>query len=162
MLDLNLIRNDAQKVKEALAKKGYEVDFTELLQWDQERKSAKQNVETLKAQRNKVSGEIPKLKKAGQPVEHIFEEMRNLGEEISKCDKAVAELEEKINDFLLRLPNMPDPDLVGGEKENNVVIKMVGEKPNFDFKAKNPTLILRQKITLTFVPLLALSITSVA
>ena len=137
MLDLNLIRSDAQKVKEALAKKGYEVDFSELLAWDQERKSAKQNVEALKAQRNKVSGEIPKLKKAGQPVEHIFEEMRNLGEEIAKCDKIVAELEEKINDFLLRLPNMPDPDLVGGEKENNVVIKMYGEKPNFDFKAKN-------------------------
>ena len=96
MLDLNLIRNDAQKVADALAKKGCIVDFSELLGWDAERKTSKQNVESLKAQRNKVSAEIPKLKKAGQPVEHIFEEMRNLGEEISLCDKKVAELEEKI------------------------------------------------------------------
>ncbi|MBO5774124.1 MAG: serine--tRNA ligase, partial [Clostridia bacterium] len=49
MLDLNLIRNDAKKVSEALAKKGYEVDFSELLEWDKTRKSAKQNVEALKA-----------------------------------------------------------------------------------------------------------------
>ena len=66
MLDLNLIRNDAQKVAEALAKKGYEVDFTELLGWDAERKASKQNVESLKAQRNKVSAEIPKLKSSSK------------------------------------------------------------------------------------------------
>ena len=64
MLDLNLIRSDAKKVSEALAKKGYEVDFSELLEWDQARKSAKQNVESLKAQRNKVSAEIPNLPEA--------------------------------------------------------------------------------------------------
>ena len=137
MLDINLIRSDSAKVSAALAKKGYTVDFAEMLGWDAERKAAKQSVEELKAKRNKVSAEIPKLKKAGEPVEKIFEEMRALGDEIAAEDARIAELEGKINDFLLGLPNMPDDDLLAGEKENNQVIKVVGKPAEFDFKPKN-------------------------
>ena len=137
MLDINLIRSDSAKVSAALAKKGYKVDFAEMLGWDAERKAAKQSVEELKAKRNKVSAEIPKLKKAGEPVEKIFEEMRALGDEIAAEDARIAELEGKINDFLLGLPNMPDDDLLAGEKENNQVIKVVGKPTEFGFKPKN-------------------------
>ena len=137
MLDINLIRSDSGKVSAALAKKGYEADFAEMLAWDAERKAAKQSVEELKAKRNKVSAEIPKLKKAGEPVEKIFEEMRALGDEIAAKDAKIAELEVKINDFLLGLPNMPDDDLSAGEKENNQVIKVVGKPTEFGFKPKN-------------------------
>ena len=137
MLDINLIRSDSAKVSAALAKKGYKVDFAEMLGWDAERKAAKQSVEELKAKRNKVSAEIPKLKKAGEPVEKIFEEMRALGDEIAAEDARIAELEGKINDFLLGLPNMPDDDLLAGEKENNQVIKVVGKPTEFVFKPKN-------------------------
>ena len=137
MLDINLIRSDSGKVSAALAKKGYAVDFAEMLGWDAERKAAKQSVEELKAKRNKVSAEIPKLKKAGEPVEKIFEEMRALGDEIAAKDARIAELEGKINDFLLGLPNMPDDDLSAGEKENNQVIKVVGKPTEFGFKPKN-------------------------
>ena len=137
MLDINLIRSDSGKVSAALAKKGYEADFAEMLAWDAERKAAKQAVEELKAKRNKVSAEIPKLKKAGEPVEKIFEEMRALGDEIAAADAKIAELEVKINDFLLGLPNMPDDDLSAGEKENNQVIKVVGKPTEFGFKPKN-------------------------
>ncbi len=137
MLDINLIRSDSAKVSAALAKKGCAVDFAEMLGWDAERKAAKQSVEELKAKRNKVSAEIPKLKKAGEPVEKIFEEMRALGDEIAVKDARIAELEGKINDFLLGLPNMPDDDLLAGEKENNQVIKVVGKPTEFGFKPKN-------------------------
>ncbi|MBO8424342.1 MAG: serine--tRNA ligase [Firmicutes bacterium] len=137
MLDINLIRSDSAKVSAALAKKGYTVDFAEMLGWDAERKAAKQSVEELKAKRNRVSAEIPKLKKAGEPVEKIFEEMRALGDEIAAEDARIAELEGKINDFLLGLPNMPDDDLLAGEKENNQVIKVVGKPTEFGFKPKN-------------------------
>ena len=137
MLDINLIRSDSGKVSAALAKKGCAVDFAEMLVWDAERKAAKQSVEELKAKRNKVSAEIPKLKKAGEPVEKIFEEMRALGDEIAAADTKIAELEVKINDFLLGLPNMPDDDLSAGEKENNQVIKVVGKPTEFGFKPKN-------------------------
>ncbi len=137
MLDLNLIRTNPEKVAASLAKKGCTVDFTELLAWDAERKAKIAEVETLKAKRNKVSAEIPKLKKAGQPVDEIFKEMRELGDEVAKLDKEVSDLADKVNDFIACLPNMPDDDLLAGEKENNKVIRVVGEKPVFDFPMKN-------------------------
>ena len=137
MLDLNLIRSNPEKVAASLAKKGCTVDFTELLAWDAERKAKIAEVETLKAKRNKVSAEIPKLKKAGQPVDEIFKEMRELGDEVAKLDKEVSDLADKVNGFIACLPNMPDDDLLAGEKENNKVIRVVGEKPVFDFHMKN-------------------------
>lgn len=137
MLDLNLIRTNPEKVAASLAKKGCTVDFTELLAWDAERKAKIAEVETLKAKRNKVSAEIPKLKKAGRPVDEIFKEMRELGDEVAKLDKEVSDLADKVNGFIACLPNMPDDDLLAGEKENNKVIRVVGEKPTFDFPMKN-------------------------
>ena len=137
MLDLNLIRSNPEKVAASLAKKGCTVDFTELLAWDAERKAKIAEVETLQAKRNKVSAEIPKLKKAGQPVDEIFKEMRELGDEVAKLDKEVSDLADKVNGFIACLPNMPDDDLLAGEKENNKVIRVVGEKPVFDFPMKN-------------------------
>ena len=137
MLDLNLIRSNPEKVAASLAKKGCTVDFTELLAWDAERKAKIAEVETLKAKRNKVSAEIPKLKKAGQPVDEIFKEILELGVEVANLYKEVSDLADKVNGFIACLPNMPDDDLLAGEKENNKVIRVVGEKPVFDFPMKN-------------------------
>ena len=78
MLDINRIRNNPQEVVDALAKKGYAADFTEILKWDDERKKTITEIEQLKAQKNKVSSQIPMLKKAGQSVEPIFEEMKKM------------------------------------------------------------------------------------
>ena len=137
MLDIRSIAEDPQKISAALAKKGCVVDFTELLSWDAERRKTIQEVETFKAEKNKVSAEIPKLKKEGKPVDGIFAEMKELGNKIAEGDGKQAELEKKIFDFLCRLPNIPDDDLLPGEKENNQVVKVFGEKPTFDFEAKN-------------------------
>ncbi len=137
MLDIKLIAENPQKISEALAKKGHQVDFTELLSWDAQRKQTIYEVEGYKAQKNKVSAQIPALKKEGKPVEGIFAEMKELGNKIAEGDKLQAELEGKIFDFLCRLPNIPDDDLLPGEKENNQVVKVYGKKPEFDFDAKN-------------------------
>ena len=137
MLDINRIKQDKQGVEEALAKKGCVVDLAPVIAWDNERKAAISSVEGLKARRNKVSAEIPKLKKEGKPVEHIFKEMREIGDEIADRDADINALVERIADFLSRLPNLPDPDLLPGEKENNEVIRVVGEKPEFSFPLKN-------------------------
>ncbi len=72
MLDLQRIRNNPQEVKDALAKKGYDADFSQILEWDNLRKATITEIEQLKAQKNKVSAKIPVLKKAGEPVESIF------------------------------------------------------------------------------------------
>ena len=137
MLDLKRIQNEKEKVEELLKRKGCVVNFDEVLSLDEKRRAAISETEKLKAERNKVSSEIPALKKAGKPVDEIFAKMRTLGDEIAEHDKTVAELETKIFDFMASLPNIPDEDLKEGEKENNEVIKIVGKKPEFDFDIQN-------------------------
>ena len=137
MLDLIRIRNNPQQVADALKKKGYDADFSQIILWDDQRKATITRIEQLKAQKNKVSAQIPVLKKAGQPVEPIFDEMRKLGEEIAQGDAKINELIENINTALACMPNIPDDDLLPGEKENNQVVKLVGEPPKFDFTPKN-------------------------
>ena len=137
MLDIKLITENPELVKARLAKKGYEVDFTEILEIDAEKKKLMAQIEALKAERNKVSAEIPKLKKEGKPVDEIFAKMRQIGDTISEGDAKINELQQKVTDFIACLPNMPDDDLLPGEKENNAVVKVYGEKPDFGFKAQN-------------------------
>ncbi len=137
MLDLKLITEDPEKVKASLAKKGCIVDFTEIIALDKERKKIMAETEALKAERNKVSAEIPKLKKEGKPVDGIFARMREIGEKIAAGDAKINEYQTNINDFVAKLPNIPDDDLLAGEKENNKVLRVFGEKPEFSFEAKN-------------------------
>ena len=137
MLDLRKIQENKEKVEELLLRKGYKADFAPLLEADAERRVVIGEVEKLKAERNKVSAQIPALKKAGQPVDAIFAEMRTLGDKIAEGDAKAKELEEKVFNMLSVLPNVPDEDLLAGEKENNQVIRVVGEKPNFDFPLQN-------------------------
>ncbi len=137
MLDLKKIQENKEKYVKLLKNKGYEADFDTIIALDDERKKVIAEVEGYKAQRNKVSSEIPILKKQGKPVDHIFIEMRELGVKIEACDGKVKELEEKIFNLLAVIPNIPDEDLLAGEKENNEVIRVVNEKPEFDFEIKN-------------------------
>ncbi len=137
MLDLRRILENKEQVKELLSRKGFIADFDPIIEDDKKRREVIGEAEKLKAERNKVSAEIPKLKKAGQPVDHIFEEMRKIGEKITKLDKVAKEYEDRVFDALSRMPNIPDEDLVAGEKEANEVIKVVGEVPKFDFPMQN-------------------------
>jgi len=137
MLDLRRIQENKEKVAELLSRKGFVADFDTVLELDKQRRAVIGEVETLKAQRNKVSAQIPALKKAGQPVDEIFKQMRALGDKITEGDAKAKELEDKVFDMLSRMPNIPDEDLVAGEKEANEVIRVVGEKPQFDFPMQN-------------------------
>lgn len=137
MIDVNLIRQDAEAVRQRYLRRGKDIDFTEFLQLDEERKTLIAKVEGMKAQRNKVSAQIPQLKKAGQDVTATIAEMKALGDEIAKIDGDLNTVNDKIRDFLLRLPNLPDEDLLAGGKENNKPIKTFGEKPHFEFEPKD-------------------------
>ena len=137
MIALDRIRNNPDELIALYAKRGKTIDFTELLAWDKDRKAKQQAVEDLKAERNRVSALVPKLKKEGQDISSVLSEMKALGETIVEKDKELNEIVEKMNDFLLRLPNLPDPDLKEGGKENNEPIYTFGKKPTFDFEPKN-------------------------
>lgn len=134
MLDIQLIRQQTDLVSRKLAKKGCNVDFTEFLKLDKERRALIQKTEELKALRNKVSAQIPLMKKNGEDVGQQLAEMKNVAEEVKRLDADLARINEKQTTFLQSLPNLPDDDLLGGGKENNKVISMWGKKPEFDFQ----------------------------
>ena len=137
MLDINLIRTHPEVVKHALAKRNYDVDFTELMNWDKERKEIIGFVEVLKAKRNAASKEVPVLKKEGKDVTSIIEEMSSLKEEIAKADEKLKDIDNKIFNYVSSLPNMPADDVVSGDKENNEIIHVFGEKRTYDFEPKD-------------------------
>ena len=137
MLDINRIRENPEKVKEALKKKLWDADFTELLAWDKRKKELIQFVEGNKAEMNKLSASVPQAKKNGEDVSKIFAKVKQIAAENAESDAELKALEEKIFNFLAELPNIPDDDLLGGGKENNKPIKVFGKKPEFNFPLKD-------------------------
>ena len=137
MLDINLIRSNPEYVKEALKKREYDVDFTEMLAWDARRKELLMENENLKAERNRMNKEIPMLKKQGKDISEVLNTLKTMADRVKEMDEEQGALEEKINKFMLALPNLPADDVQAGGKENNQVVKVFGEKPVFDFEPKN-------------------------
>ena len=137
MLDINLIKSNPDYVKESLAKKGWEVDFTELLEKVEKRVELLKKIENVKAEANKLSSSVPMVKKEGGDIQAIFAKVKQLNADIKEDEVTLKTLENEINEFVCALPNLPDDDLVGGFKENNAVVYTFGTKPEFDFKAKD-------------------------
>ena len=137
MLDLNRIRNNPQEVLDLLWRKNPNISFDKLLEADKAKRELLQESEKMKAERNRVSALVPQLKKEGKDVSETISAMKKLGSDIADVDVKIGELTAFINNFMAELPNIPDEDVVAGGKENNEVIKVVGEKPSFDFEAKN-------------------------
>ncbi len=137
MLDINMIREMPDIVSEKLARKGHTVDFTEFLSRDKMRRELIHQSEQLKAERNKTSAAIPRMKKAGEEVAPVLQRMKSIGDEIKAFDQQIAELDSTQQAFLEALPNLPADDVIAGGKENNQVIRTVGEKPVFDFEPQH-------------------------
>lgn len=139
MLDIKIIRDDPEKVKAGLRAKEVDCDETvdRILALDEERRKLIADTEARKARQNKVSKEIPAMKKAGKDVAPIFAEMAELkaglAADAEKLDKVLAEYKT----LMLSLPNLPDPDLIPGGKENNEPLRYYGEPHHFDFPPKH-------------------------
>lgn len=138
MIDLKKIENEPEKVKELLARKGWEFDPAPLLSDFKKRKELLLEVESNKAEQNKLSKSVPQVKKEGGDVQAIFAKVKELAKQNADKEK---ELDEVNNDIQVRvevLPNLPDEDLLPGEKENNTPIYHFGKEPTFDgFTPKN-------------------------
>ena len=139
MLDIKRIKENPEGVKAALRAKEVDCDaaIDRILALDEERRALIASTESRKAQQNKVSKEIPLLKKQGKDVAPILAEMAALkagmAEDAAKLDDVLAEYKT----LMLSLPNLPDPDLLPGGKENNTPLRYIGEKPVFDFEPKH-------------------------
>ena len=139
MLDIKLIREDSEGVKARLLKKeadcGDAID--RILELDKKRRELIMRTEADKAEQNKVSRQIPQMKKAGEDTTEVFARMNQLKESIRTTDAALKEVETEFTDLMLGLPNLPDEDLKAGGKENNEPLKYFGEPHKFDFEPKN-------------------------
>ena len=137
MLDLNLIRENPDLVRTALRNRQMEVSSVDdILQLDEKRRSLLTQVEALKAERNVVSKEIGKLKDAAERNQKIAA-MREVGDKIALLDKEVTEVENELQALLSAIPNIPDERTpIGASEEENVVLRTVGQLPEFDFEPK--------------------------
>ncbi|MDY4582490.1 MAG: serine--tRNA ligase [Candidatus Faecousia sp.] len=139
MLDIKRIKENPEAVKAGLRAKEVDCDATidRILELDEQRRALIADTESRKARQNKVSKEIPQLKKQGKDVAPIFAEMaelkKGLAEDAEKLDAVMAEYRTA----MLSLPNLPDPDLLPGGKENNQPLRYFGEPHKFDFEPKH-------------------------
>lgn len=141
MLDIKFVRANPEKLKEALDKRGYQIDFEEFLSLERERLALLREIEQKRAIRNSVSQEIAQLKKLksdNETIDKLIAEMRKLGDELGFIEQKLREIEDKVQNFMLFLPNIPHHSVPLGKDENeNVEIRRWGEIPYFDFEPMN-------------------------
>ena len=137
MLDIKRIRQNPEELKEALLKRNSPIDISDLLGLDERRREHLAQVEALKNRRNEESKRIAQVKRQGGDASEIMEAMRQVGEEIARLDKQVAECDEAMNAILMRLPNIPlDSVPVGKDDQDNVEQRRKGEPRVFPFEPK--------------------------
>lgn len=140
MLDLKRIRTNLEEIKKLMENRGESFDpsqLDEILELDRRRRDILIEVEEMKNERNKKSAEIPKLKKAGEDTTELMAQMKGLADKIKGFDQELSEIDNKIEYMLLRIPNVPNPNVPEGDTdEDNIEIKKWGEPTEFKFEPK--------------------------
>jgi seryl-tRNA synthetase len=131
MLDIKLIRDNPDLIRQALEKRGDSAPLDEIISLDEQRRQFLHEMETLRAQRNEVS---KKLGRTADKPPQLIADMRQLGERITYLEAEIAQTEAQLEDHLLRLPNIPAADVPAGKDErNNIVARSGGEQRDFSF-----------------------------
>ena len=137
MLDIRWIRSNADEVKAYLANRNNDFDIEPLLSLDEEKRKLLSETEELKAKRNEGSRKVGMAKSKGEDAAELMEEMRVIGDRVRDIDSTLAEIEEKMNNMLLSIPNRPHDSVPVGKDENdNPVVRRWGEPKSFDFEPK--------------------------
>jgi seryl-tRNA synthetase len=134
MLDLGYVREHLDVIEKMAVDRGITLDLGPFREVDGERRKLITSVERMKAERNKASDEIARLKKSGQDASTILARMKEVSEQIKRGDEHVAELDQRLKDFLLTIPNVPHASVpIGKSAAGNVEVRRWGEAPKFDF-----------------------------
>ncbi|MBE6792343.1 MAG: serine--tRNA ligase [Ruminococcaceae bacterium] len=139
MLDIKLVRENPQRVKDAMRSRNKDMDAVvdELLALDVQRREAIAQSEALKAEQNQINKQIPALKKQGEDVSALLAKMKDASAESKRLSALVTELEQKQRDLLLTIPNIPHESVpVGKDDSDNVELRKNGTPPTFDFEPK--------------------------
>jgi seryl-tRNA synthetase len=138
-LDLKEIRTDPEPIRAALARRGAAEQLDELIEVDERRRELNTRIDGLRTEQNKLSGEIEEAARTGKVNEPEFAESREkssaLKAELKELEPQLGELDERRDELLATLPNIPEPDAPDGETdEDNVTLREVGDRPEFDFE----------------------------
>lgn len=138
MLDIKMIRQNTDEIKERLATRGVKAEKIDaLLEKDKRRRELLVETEGLKQKRNEVSAEIANAKRNKQDATDAIKEMREVGAKIKSLDEELEEVEATVKDMASRLPNLPNPTIpVGPDESANVELRKVGIPREFDFEPK--------------------------
>jgi len=137
MLDIKFLRDNTELVRRKMLERGQEIDMGPFVSLDQKRRDILQEVESLRGERNRVSKEIGKRKGQKQDVADLIEQMGQVSSRIKELDEELKTTEDKLHDFVMVIPNIPHESVVYGTgSEDNPVVRMWGEKPQFDFVPK--------------------------
>lgn len=137
MLDIKIIRENPDRVKAALKTRNADYDsyIDEILEIDEKRRKLSTETDALKAEQNKVSKQIPIMKKNGENTNAVMAEMKEISEKIKNDNAVISELEAKQRDTLLRIPNIPSETTpIGKDDSENVELRKWGEPSKFDFE----------------------------
>jgi len=141
MLDIDLIREKPELVRENLARRGKPElikALDELIELDRQWRSDISQLNKLRKERNKLSLQVSELKKKGEEAKELVEKAREIGEQIKELEERTKKAEERRRYLLMSLPNLLHPSVpIGKDESENVVVKTWGEKPEFDFEPKD-------------------------
>lgn len=134
MIDIKLIRENPDFIKEMLRKRNIDLPIDDMLEWDREKRALMVEAQALRHRRNEISATVAMLKSEGKDVSQLLEEMKYINERITIVDRRIEELNEKILYVLMRIPNIPHESVPpGNNEEDNVEIRRWGEIPKFNF-----------------------------
>ncbi len=138
MLDIQQLRNDLDGVAARLAQRGFALDTETFAALEQERKALQTRTQDLQAERNAKSKAIGQAKAKGEDIAPIMASVAHLGDELKAAEQNLAVLQDKLNDMLLRIPNLPHESVpVGRDESGNVELHRWGTPRSFDFTVKD-------------------------
>jgi seryl-tRNA synthetase len=137
MLDLGYVRDHLDAIEKMAGDRGLTLDLAPFREIDTERRQLIFSTEKLKAERNKASEEIAQLKRSGQDATSILARMKEVSDTVKRNDERITELDERLKNFLLMVPNIPHSSVpVGKSAADNVEVRRWGAPPKFDFQPK--------------------------
>ncbi len=137
MLDIKFIRENAEKIKEAIKNKNINLDLDELLEIDEKRVKALQDIEALSAEKNKLN-ELMKISKSAEEKKEIIEKGKAVKEKMAAAEPEYQEIKNQFDLLMVKVPVIPAADVpIGKDEKENVEIYKWGEIPKFDFTLKD-------------------------
>jgi seryl-tRNA synthetase len=137
MLDIKLVRAQPDLVRKALQRRGSTDSLDHFLAVEEERRRLTTEVEQRRALRNRVSEEIARARRAGEAADDRIAAMKQVGGEIKQIEQQLSQIEEQLQAMLLQIPNLVFDDVPDGGEDDSVVLRYVGEQPQFDFALKD-------------------------